>query len=193
MFSKANTWDCPLVELAAAHQGLTDNICARKLHKKLISSSAGYLQHHESVVWGSLFVCRAGSDQLSSDWWGMSTLKDAQVSGRPLRGKILSAPFNVELALSTCASQLWKDDRFCLQLFGKMHFIAGYTNNDAFKAILNITDNSWVEFSEVPGNPEELVMFESNKLWVHWPAWIIRSKVSHCCLIVKSGNTSSSC
>lgn len=45
-----------------------------------------------------------------------------------------------------------------------MHFIAGYTDIDAFKAILNITDSSWVEFTEVPGNPEELVMFESNKL-----------------------------
>lgn len=50
MLSKANTGNCPLVELAAAHQGLTDNVCARNLDKKLISSSTGYLQHHESVV-----------------------------------------------------------------------------------------------------------------------------------------------
>lgn len=45
-----------------------------------------------------------------------------------------------------------------------MHFIAGYTDIDAFKAILNITDSSWIEIKEVPGKPEELVMFESNKL-----------------------------
>nr|BAR88510.1 tribytltin binding protein type 1 [Takifugu poecilonotus] len=49
-------------------------------------------------------------------------------------------------------------------LFGKMHFIAGYTDLDVFQAILNITDSSWIEFSDAPGNPEELVMFESNKL-----------------------------
>lgn len=47
---------------------------------------------------------------------------------------------------------------------GKMHFIMGYTDNDVFKGILNSTDSSWVQISEVPDDPKTLNMFESNRL-----------------------------
>ena len=47
---------------------------------------------------------------------------------------------------------------------GKVHMVMGYADNEAFNAILNKTENSWVEIEEVEGRNDVVLMHELNKM-----------------------------
>ncbi|CAJ1084232.1 uncharacterized protein LOC110002072 [Xyrichtys novacula] len=49
-------------------------------------------------------------------------------------------------------------------MFGKMHFLMGFVENEVFNAILKVTDSSWVNISQSSASPNELLMTEGNKL-----------------------------
>ncbi|XP_070403733.1 saxitoxin and tetrodotoxin-binding protein 1 [Nothobranchius furzeri] len=48
-------------------------------------------------------------------------------------------------------------------MFGKMHFIAGYTNHKVYKAVLKITESSWVNIKASPSSNTQVLMTQENK------------------------------
>ncbi|XP_061597971.1 uncharacterized protein LOC133461185 isoform X2 [Cololabis saira] len=49
-------------------------------------------------------------------------------------------------------------------MYGKWMFVSGYTDHDAIKAILNVTDSSWISITASPSSPSEIVMSHDNKM-----------------------------
>lgn len=49
-------------------------------------------------------------------------------------------------------------------MYGRVNFLVGYTSNDFYKAILNLTDSSWVKISASPERPGEVVMLQENRM-----------------------------
>uniref|UniRef100_A0A8C6MDK9 Uncharacterized protein n=1 Tax=Nothobranchius furzeri TaxID=105023 RepID=A0A8C6MDK9_NOTFU len=49
-------------------------------------------------------------------------------------------------------------------MIGRMHFIAGYTNHKVSKAILKITDSSWVNIKASPSSNTQVLMIQEDKL-----------------------------
>ncbi|XP_075306491.1 uncharacterized protein LOC142368246 [Odontesthes bonariensis] len=49
-------------------------------------------------------------------------------------------------------------------MYGKVNFLAGFADHDVFKAILKVTESSWVNVTGSPSSPTEAVMSEGNKI-----------------------------
>ncbi|XP_068188680.1 uncharacterized protein [Antennarius striatus] len=49
-------------------------------------------------------------------------------------------------------------------IYGRHNFLAGYTDHEAMIAVVKVTESSWVSFSASESNPNEVVMFEDNKM-----------------------------
>ena len=52
----------------------------------------------------------------------------------------------------------------CVQMDGKFYFLAGFSDHEFFKAILKITDSSWMKITESPSSKTEIVISQENKL-----------------------------
>lgn len=48
-----------------------------------------------------------------------------------------------------------------------MNFISGYTDHQAFQAILKVTDSSWFKVIESLSDDNRVLMTEENKMWVN--------------------------
>ncbi|XP_072227244.1 uncharacterized protein [Leuresthes tenuis] len=49
-------------------------------------------------------------------------------------------------------------------MYGKVNFLAGVTDHDAYKAILKVTESSWVNITESPSSTTEAVMSEGSRI-----------------------------
>ncbi|XP_068188685.1 uncharacterized protein [Antennarius striatus] len=49
-------------------------------------------------------------------------------------------------------------------IHGRYNLLAGYADHDALKSILKVTESSWLTFSPSESNPNQVVMFEDNKM-----------------------------
>ncbi|XP_068188686.1 uncharacterized protein [Antennarius striatus] len=49
-------------------------------------------------------------------------------------------------------------------IYGRHNFLAGYTDHEALKLFLKVTQSTWVRFSASESNPNEAALFEDNKM-----------------------------
>ncbi|XP_004572307.2 uncharacterized protein LOC101478108 [Maylandia zebra] len=49
-------------------------------------------------------------------------------------------------------------------MYGRVNFLLGYTSHDVYKALLNLTDSSWVKISASPVRSGEVVMLQENRM-----------------------------
>ncbi|XP_017285179.1 uncharacterized protein LOC108243931 [Kryptolebias marmoratus] len=49
-------------------------------------------------------------------------------------------------------------------MYGRMNFLVGYADHEVYKAILKVTDSSWVKVSASPTSATEIVVSQENKI-----------------------------
>ncbi|XP_041868087.1 uncharacterized protein LOC121656920 [Melanotaenia boesemani] len=49
-------------------------------------------------------------------------------------------------------------------MYGKMHFLVGFTDHEVYKASLKLTDSSWVKITASPSSTTEVIMSQENRM-----------------------------
>lgn len=156
MFSKINMWECPLVVVGQITSVpvtcIKANIWQCWFAAAAWISASGFYFCLLGWFWPAQLWLMRNVDP----WWCPSLWPTP----------IWYDPASI-LALSTHVSQPWQDEHLCLQIFGRMYFIAGYVDSEVFQSILNKTDSSWIQITQFPDDPQKLNMFESSRMWVN--------------------------